>query len=112
MGCEIATPYAHLASVHPAHATHHITGDEIRLKHPCPNIGAPPWTGSGLVVRLNETSEEVRFARTFTPTLTLTPTLSLTLSLAFILILGLLLLLSLCCSTWDTSCGHRACSRC
>ena len=36
------------------------TGDEIRLKHPCPNIGAPPWTGSGIVVRLNETSEEVQ----------------------------------------------------
>lgn len=28
-----------------------IAGDEIRLRHPAPNIGVPPWTGTGIIVR-------------------------------------------------------------
>lgn len=31
----------------------------MRLRHPCPAIGVPPWTGTGVVVRLTESSEEV-----------------------------------------------------
>lgn len=31
----------------------------MRVRHPCPNIGSPPWSATGLVVRLTENSEEV-----------------------------------------------------
>ena len=31
----------------------------MRLKHPCPAIGVSPWSGTGVVVRLTESSEEV-----------------------------------------------------
>lgn len=34
-------------------------GDELRLRHPCPRAGSLPWLGLGLVVRLDDASEEV-----------------------------------------------------
>ena len=34
-------------------------GDELRLRHPCPNAGCPPWVGVGFVARLDDASEEV-----------------------------------------------------
>lgn len=34
-------------------------GDEVRLRHPCPRVGSPPWQGVGTVVRLDNASEEV-----------------------------------------------------
>ena len=34
-------------------------GDEVRLRHPCPRVGSPPWQGIGTVVRLDNASEEV-----------------------------------------------------
>ncbi len=34
-------------------------GDELRLRHPCPNAGVAPWQGLGLVVKLDDSSEEV-----------------------------------------------------
>lgn len=36
-----------------------MVGDELRLKHPCPSLGRPPWEGVGTVVRMDRTSEEV-----------------------------------------------------
>ena len=34
-------------------------GDELRLRHPCPRAGSPPWVGQGFVTRLDDASEEV-----------------------------------------------------
>ncbi len=34
-------------------------GDELRLRHPCPRLGSPPWVGIGFVARLDDASEEV-----------------------------------------------------
>ncbi|KAL4855832.1 Regulator of nonsense transcripts 1 [Chlorella vulgaris] len=34
-------------------------GDELRLRHPCPRSGSPPWVGIGFVSRLDDGSEEV-----------------------------------------------------
>ncbi|EFN53127.1 hypothetical protein CHLNCDRAFT_137486 [Chlorella variabilis] len=34
-------------------------GDELRLRHPCPRAGSPPWVGIGFVSRLDDASEEV-----------------------------------------------------
>mgnify|MGYP001810519011 CR=1 FL=1 len=34
-------------------------GDELRLRHPCPRAGSPPWAGIGFVARLDDASEEV-----------------------------------------------------
>ena len=34
-------------------------GDELRIKHPCPSLGSPPWEAVGTVVRLDHTSEEI-----------------------------------------------------
>lgn len=31
-------------------------GDELKLRHPCPN-GGPAWEGAGQVVRLDATEE-------------------------------------------------------
>ena len=36
-----------------------MVGDELRLKHPCPSLGSPPWEGVGTVVRLDKMSEEI-----------------------------------------------------
>ena len=36
-----------------------MVGDELRLKHPCPSLGRPPWEGVGTVVRMDRTSDEV-----------------------------------------------------
>jgi regulator of nonsense transcripts 1 len=36
-----------------------MVGDEMRLKHPCPSLGNPPWEGVGTVVRLDLMSEEI-----------------------------------------------------
>lgn len=36
-----------------------MVGDEMRLKHPCPSLGSPPWEGVGTVVRLDPMSEEI-----------------------------------------------------
>jgi hypothetical protein len=37
----------------------HPAGDELRLRHPCPRVGSPPWAGIGFVSRLDDASEEV-----------------------------------------------------
>lgn len=36
-----------------------LPGDELRLRHPCPRAGSPPWVGQGFVSRLDDASEEV-----------------------------------------------------
>lgn len=36
-----------------------MVGDELRLRHACPRLGSPAWTGLGIVVRMEESSEEV-----------------------------------------------------
>lgn len=36
-----------------------MVGDELRLKHPCPSLGSPPWEGVGTVIRLDKATEEI-----------------------------------------------------
>ncbi len=43
----------------PSHLLFHTAGDELRLRHPCPRAGSPPWVGQGFVTRLDDASEEV-----------------------------------------------------
>lgn len=44
-----------------ARGSNHVfpAGDELRLRHPCPRVGSPPWVGIGFVARLDDASEEV-----------------------------------------------------
>jgi hypothetical protein len=49
----------HTRMPHPLPAWPPAAGDELRLRHPCPNAGCPPWVGVGFVARLDDASEEV-----------------------------------------------------